>query len=362
MTEGEKGLIRRMIAQINDSVDHEIRIMEVCGTHTHQIARLGIRTLLSPRISLVSGPGCPVCVTEPGFIDALIALLQDRRITVVTFGDLLRVPGLTGSLEEQKTLGRRVVPVYSPEEALALAKNHEDEWIVFAAVGFETTAPIYAALLQMAKREGIRNFSLLTSLKRMEPAIRFILEHTKARIDGMLCPGHVAAVTGTAPFLPITRDFHIPAVIGGFEPVDLVAAINLLCRQITGERPVQLMNPYRRCVSETGNTAALGLMEEVFEPSDVSWRGIGIIKGSALTLGRGYEEFDAAKQLGLEMDLIPASFPDGCACGKILMGEMAPELCANFGGGCTPEHPIGPCMISSEGACAAAYRYGGGEI
>jgi hydrogenase expression/formation protein HypD len=359
MTAAEAQWIERLLEQVNASVSREIRIMEVCGTHTHQIARYGIRGLLSPKIRLVSGPGCPVCVTEPGFIDTLITLLQEKHVTVVTFGDLLRVHGLLGSLEEQRALGRRVLTVYSPEDALHLAKSRPDDWIVFAAVGFETTAPLYGALLQMARGEGVRNLSLLTSLRRMEPAIRWILE--KPSLDGMLCPGHVAAITGTAPFLPIAEEYGISAVICGFEAMDLVASISLLCRQITGEIPVQLMNPYRRCVDEAGNPAALGLIHEVFTVSDISWRGIGTIKDSGLILNRTYEDYDAVKRFGLDIESAPAPFPEGCACGAILIGEKTPELCVHFGVRCTPEHPIGPCMVSSEGACAAYYRYGGGE-
>ncbi len=361
MTEEEKRLILKTVAQINESVKSDIRIMEVCGTHTHQITRFGIRKLLTPKIHLVSGPGCPVCVTEPGYIDALIALLTQKNVVVATFGDLLRVRGSSGSLEEQKVAGKKVITVYSPEDVLALAKSHKEENFVFAAVGFETTAPLYAALIQMARKEGIQNLFLLTSLKRMEPAIRFILWDSKVNIDGMLCPGHVAVITGIGPFLPITVKYHIPAVICGFESMDIIFSISILCRQIAGENPIQFMNTYRRCVSDDGNPAALHLIKEVFRISDVSWRGIGWIKDSALTLNSRYEEYDAFKRFGLEMESTPAIFLDGCECGKILIGEKTPNMCVNFGCLCTPDHPLGPCMTSSEGACAAYYRYGGSE-
>jgi len=361
MTQEEKRLIEKMVAQINESVKSDIRIMEVCGTHTHQIARFGIRKLITPKIHLVSGPGCPVCVTEPGYIDALIALLKHENVTVATFGDLLRVRGSSGSLEEQKSLGQKVITVYSPEDVLDLAKRGTDQNIVFAAVGFETTAPLYAALIQTARKEKIRNLFLLTSLKRMEPAIRFILGESGVHIDGMLCPGHVAAITGIGPFLP-TAEYHIPAVICGFEAMDLIASIGILCGQITGERPVQLINTYKRCVSNAGNPVALRLMNEVFGISDVSWRGIGIIRDSALILNHSHEEFDASRRFGLKMESAPAAFPGGCECGKVLIGEKTPDMCKNFGCLCTPDHPIGPCMISSEGACAVYHRFGGGEI
>ncbi|BAK97916.1 hydrogenase formation protein HypD [Oscillibacter valericigenes Sjm18-20] len=362
MTQEEKRLIGKTVDKINESIQSDIRIMEICGTHTHQIARFGIRKLLTPKIHLVSGPGCPVCVTEPGYIDALIALLKREKVAVATFGDLLRVRGLLGSLEEQKSVGRKVITVYSPEDSIILAKRQKDESIVFAAVGFETTAPLYAALIQTARKENIHNLFLLTSLKRMEPAIRYILGEVGVHIDGMLCPGHVAAITGIGPFLPVTAEYHIPAVICGFEAMDLIASIGILCGQITGEFPVQFRNTYRRCVSDSGNSAALRLMKEVFEMSDVNWRGIGRIPNSALTLNNCYEEYDALKRFGLEMEPTPAAFSDGCECGKVLIGEKTPDMCRNFGRLCTPDHPMGPCMISSEGACAAYYRFGGGEV
>ncbi|MPM05907.1 Hydrogenase maturation factor HypD [bioreactor metagenome] len=362
MTQEEKRLIGETVAHINESVKSDIRIMEVCGTHTHQIARFGIRKLLTPKIHLVSGPGCPVCVTGPGYIDTLITLLKHENVMVATFGDLLRVRGSSGSLEEQKSLGQKVITVYSPEDVLALAKKSTDQNVVFAAVGFETTAPLYAALIQTARKESIHNLFLLTSLKRMEPAIRFILGEAGVHVDGMLCPGHVAAITGIGPFLPVTAEYHIPAVICGFGAMDLIASISILCKQITGEISVQFMNTYKRCASDAGNPVALRLMNEVFRISDVSWRGIGIIGDSALILNRSYEEYDASRRFGLKMESASAAFPDGCECGKVLIGEKIPDMCVNFGCLCTPDHPIGPCMISSEGACAAFYRFGGGTF
>ncbi|WMJ83785.1 hydrogenase formation protein HypD [Oscillospiraceae bacterium LTW-04] len=362
MTEVEKKLIKKVILQIKDSVTSDIRIMEICGTHTHQIARFGIRKLLTSKIHFVSGPGCPVCVTERGYIDALITLLEQNNVTVATFGDLLRVQGTCGSLEEQKSLGKKVLTVYSPEDVLSLAQDYNDKSIVFAAVGFETTAPLYAALIKTASMLKIKNLFFLTSLKRMEPAIRFVLGNAKANIDGILCPGHVAAITGIKPFLPITTEYHIPAVICGFDEMDLVTSINVLCKQIAGETPVQLINTYKRCVSDTGNEAALSLMNEVFKISEVSWRGIGKIKDSAMILNGNYEAFDACKKFGIEVKSNPHPFPHECECGKVMIGEKTPDMCKNFGCQCTPEHPLGPCMTSSEGACSAYYKYGGSEF
>lgn len=362
MTQEDKILIEKAVAQINKSITKDIRIMEICGTHTHQIARFGIKKLLSSKIHLVSGPGCPVCVTEPSYIDTLIKLLKHKNIVVVTFGDLLRVRGSYGSLEEQMTLGKKVITVYSPEDVLNLAKGRKDESIVLAAVGFETTAPLYAALIKMARRQKISNLFLLTSLKQMEPVIKFIMGKRNINIDAMLCPGHVAAITGIAPFLPITNDYNIPAVICGFEAMDIIASVSVLCRQITGEIPVQFMNTYKRCVCDTGNKHALNLMNEVFQISDANWRGIGIIKDSALILNSSYKQYDALKKFGIEIQTSSNLFPNECECGRVLIGEITPDMCTNFGCKCTPEHPIGSCMISSEGACAAYYRYGGCSV
>ncbi len=359
MTQEDKILIGKAVAQINKSITNDIRIMEICGTHTYQIARFGIRKLLSPKIHLVSGPGCPVCVTEPIYIDTLIKLLEYENVVVATFGDLLRVRGSFGSLEEQMAFGKKVISVYSPENVLTLAQSRKDETIVFAAVGFETTAPLYAALIKMVRKQKINNLFLLTSLKRMKPVIKFILEKSNVNIDAMLCPGHIAAITGTAPFLPITIDYNIPAVICGFEAMDIIASISILCRQITGEIPVQFMNTYKRCVCDTGNMLALDLINEVFEISDVNWRGIGKIKDSSLILNTNYKEYDALIKFGIEIQSSTNLFPNECECGKVLIGEKTPDMCVNFGCKCNPQHPIGPCMISSEGACAAYYRYGG---
>ena len=360
MTEEEKRLIRKAVLHINETVTSDIRIMEICGTHTHQIAKFGLKKLLTPKIHLVSGPGCPVCVTEPGYIDALISLLKHKNVIVVTFGDLLRVRGSSSCLEEQNALGKKVIAVYSPEDVLELAQSYKDKSIVFAAVGFETTAPLYAALIRIARMKGINNLYLLTSLKRMEPVIKFVLGNAKINIDGMLCPGHVATITGIGPFVPITTEFHIPAVICGFEAMDIITSISILCGQITGEIPVQFINTYKRCVNDTGNLNALRLVDEVFQISDVSWRGIGEIKNSALILNNSYQAFDASKRFDLDIESAHGSYPDECECGKVLIGKKTPDMCVNFKCLCTPEHPIGPCMVSSEGACAAYYRYGGG--
>lgn len=357
MTKEEKKLIKKLIEDINKAVTREVRIMEICGTHTHQIGKFGIRSLLSPYVKLVSGPGCPVCVTGTEYIDTLIELLKEENVMVVTFGDLLRVKGSAESLEDQKAKGRKIRTVYSPEEALHIAKTNKEENIIFAAVGFETTAPIYGALIKEAKNEAINNLFFLTSLKRMEPAIRLILNDEDAAIDGMLCPGHVAAITGINPFLPITNEYKIPAVICGFDAMDIIGSINIILNQIVGEEPVQLINTYKRCVSDEGNQAAIDIINEVFEIADANWRGIGIIENSAFCLRDEFADFDALKRFNRDMKEGVSAFPKGCECGNILTGKKTPDMCIHFGTSCTPDRPLGPCMISSEGACAAYYRF-----
>lgn len=362
MTDNEMQLVKKTISHINASVTSDIRIMEICGTHTHQIARFGIRKLLTPKIHLISGPGCPVCVTEPGYIDALITLLKNESIMIATFGDLLRVRGSLGCLEEQKSLGKKIVTVYSPEDVLSLSKENKNSCIIFAAVGFETTVPLYAVLVQTAQKENIHNLYLLTALKRMGPLIEYILRDAKVNIDGMLCPGHVAAITGIKPFLSISADYHIPSVICGFEEMDIITSISILCKQITGEITVQLINTYKKCVSDNGNQAALSLMNDVFKISNANWRGIGKINDSALVLNSNYQDYDALQKFGMKIKSDSQPLPVECACGQVMIGETTPDMCVNFGCRCTPQHPIGPCMISSEGACAAYYRYGGDEF
>jgi len=359
MTVAEKQLIQKAVKEINESVIDEIRLMELCGTHTHQIARLGLRNLLTPKIHLVSGPGCPICVTEPQYIDALIDLLKYDNVIVATFGDLLRVRGTSENLEQQKARGKQVITVYSPEDVLPLARSDTDKSVVFAAVGFETTAPIFATLIQTARMEGIENLYLLTSLKRMEPAVKYLLVDAKITIDGMLCPGHVAAITGIEPFVPITETYQIPAVICGFDALDLISSISLLCKQVAGKSPLKFENLYPRCVSESGNETAKKRINEVFDICDGNWRGIGTIKDSALKLNGEYQQFDASKQFALKPK---EGSHSECHCGSILIGEKTPDQCTHFGKSCTPSQPLGPCMISSEGACAAYYKYGGGGL
>lgn len=333
------------------------RIMEICGTHTQAIAKSGIRYLLPEEVLLLSGPGCPVCVTPETYIDMVIEILNREDVMIVTFGDMMKVKGTYCSLSDKLAQGAKITIVYSPEQAIAIAEKNRDQLIVFIAVGFETTAPLIAATVKLADATGLNNLFFLTALKCMAPAIRFILQDERNQIDAMICPGHVASISGSDHFRFITEEFGIPAVVCGFETEDIAAGICLLLEQLTGKRPVAFINLYRRCVSLVGNPIAQRFMRDVFDVADGDWRGIGLISNSALVLNDRYAHFDAARRFGITVKQYGT--PTNCLCSEILLGLKLPYQCSLFGSHCTPEHPSGPCMVSSEGACAAHYRYGG---
>ncbi len=336
-------------------IDKIIRIMEVCGTHTQSIARSGIRSVLPEHIKLLSGPGCPVCVTNESYIDAAIELLSRDDIILATFGDMLKVKG-TGSNLADKKANHNIVTVYSPEDAITLALKRRDKAIVFLAVGFETTAPVIAATVKNVYENGPDNLFFLTALKRMEPVLRRILTDDRKRIDGLICPGHVAAVLGSEAFRFVTDEFHVPAVVCGFEADDVKAGIYHLLDQIEKKIPLAFSNLYERCVSTAGNPLAQNYMSEVYQVEDGCWRGIGQVSDSALGLRGKYKKLDVKNKFGLTEK---ACFgPSACRCSEIILGIKAPYECIQFGVNCTPENPLGPCMISSEGACSAHYRYG----
>lgn len=353
----ENKIIERLTRCVKDIHGHDIRIMEVCGTHTWAVSKSGVRYLISQQVKLLSGPGCPVCVTHESYIDKAIEILDSKSVILATFGDMMKVRGTYDSLWDKQIEGARIAIVYSPEDALAIAEKNKDKLVVFAAVGFETTAPLIAATVKLVKASGLDNLLFFTALKRMEPVIRFILQDERNTINAMICPGHVASIKGSDYFRFITDEFGVPAVVCGFETADITAGICHLVEQITGKRPVEFANLYKRCVSSTGNTVAQHIMNEVFEVDDGVWRGIGIIRNSALVLNEKYKYLDAVKVLGLDID--QSSSPANCLCSEILLGIKLPHQCRFFGTTCTPDHPSGPCMISSEGACAIHYRYGG---
>jgi len=321
-----------------------LKIMEVCGTHTAAIARSGLRTLLPENIRLVSGPGCPVCVTEPGFIDALneIALRPGHR--VFAFGDMLRVPGSSMSLAGAKAEGGRVSMFIGPHDVIAWAKAHPEEVCVVAAVGFETTAPVYALLLREAENAGLQNVRLVSALKTMFEPLKF-LARAENNIDAFLCPGHVSVLTGSEAFRPLAEEFQKPFVIAGFEPTDILKAVSEILDQLEAGAP-HMANLYPRAVTPAGNRPAMEAVASYFEPVSARWRGIGEIPGSGLKLRKKYEAFDGW----------PGALPHGvesraCRCGDVMLGRLLPPECPLFKRGCDPSHPVGACMVSAEGSC-----------
>jgi len=332
-------------------------IMEVCGTHTMAIARYGLRSLLPEGLRLVSGPGCPVCVTPASVVDAAVELCGMPKTAVCTFGDMMRVPGSGKTLEVCRADGADVRMLYSAGDAVDLARKEPGKRFVFISVGFETTTPGIALSLLEADRLGLTNLSFLTANRLVIPAMEALCASGDVRIDGFLCPGHVSVIIGSMAYSGIPRDFRIPCVVGGFEPVDVLAALYALVRQIArGEARVE--NAYARAVTGGGNRTAVEVMGKVFKAVDAEWRGIGTIPKSGLALRDEYRLFDALETFGIGLRPVPE--PKGCRCGDVLRGLIIPPECALFGKRCTPEAPVGPCMVSSEGSCAAFYKYGGG--
>lgn len=329
-------------------------LMEVCGTHTMAIARSGLRNILPPDIKLLSGPGCPVCVTAQGDIDTVIDLVQIPGVMLATFGDMVRVPGTRSTLQDERSRGADIRVVYSPLDALDLARQHPDREVVFLGIGFETTAPTVAATIESAAAEHIPNFSVLSLHKVVPPALEVIFSDTEMAVDGLICPGHVAAVTGIAPYESVAGRYHKPCVVTGFETRDLLEGIYMLLQQIE-ENAARVEIQYRRVVRAGGNEVARETMERVFEPVPSRWRGLGLIPDSGLAIRPQYRAWDANYKWELKSheDIVIK----GCACGEVLKGKITPHQCALFGKVCTPLAPVGPCMVSQEGACAAYYRY-----
>lgn len=333
-----------------------IRLMEICGTHTVAIFRSGLRQLLPDNIELVSGPGCPVCVTAHEDIDRIIWLAQQPDVTITTFGDLLRVPGSTSSLQQERSRGADVRMVYASFDALQVARENPQRRVVFLGIGFETTAPTVAAAVRQAAVEGLRNFSVFSAHKLLPPAMRALLESRDISLNGFLCPGHVTTVIGAHAYREIAMRYRMPCVVTGFEPLDLLQGIYMLVDQLAGKQ-ASVVNQYRRAVTWEGNTAAVKIMEEVFEPADATWRGLGSIPASGLRLRAAWRDFDAT--LHFSMPQIQVKEHPGCRCGEVLRGIIPPPRCGLFRKICTPQQPLGPCMVSSEGTCGAYYRYYG---
>jgi hydrogenase expression/formation protein HypD len=343
--------LRRLAAGLAAEAGPGGTFMEVCGTHTMAVARHGLRELLPPSVRLVSGPGCPVCVTAMRDLDTVVALCALPELTVATFGDLVRVPASRSSLAAARAAGADVRVVYSALDAVDLAAGLPEREVVFVGIGFETTAPTTAAAVVEARRRGVRNFSLLALHKTMPPALRALLDLGETPIRGFLLPGHVSVITGAACFGFLAADYGVGGVVAGFEPDDILEALLMLVRQTA---PV-VENQYTRAVQPQGNPVAQGLMEEVFEPCDADWRGLGVLRGSGLALRPEFAEHDAAARFTVEAG--EPLEPAGCRCGEVLRGVADPADCSLFGRRCRPETPVGACMVSSEGACAARYRY-----
>jgi hydrogenase expression/formation protein HypD len=333
-----------------------VQLMEVCGTHTVSLFRSGVKSLLPANLRLVSGPGCPVCVTSQGYLDAALELAQKPDVTLCTYGDMVRVPGRRGSLADQRARGAKVVVVYSALEAIRLARRRPEEKIVFLAVGFETTAPATAAVLLEARAAGMGNFFVLPGHKLVVPAMMALLGAGDAPIDGFLCPGHVSVIIGADAYKPIVGRFARPCVVAGFEPAHMLQGVLSLCRQVAaGEARVE--NVYGAAVRPEGNPVALRMIDQVFRPAPAVWRAMGELPDSGLELRDDFRAFDAREAFGVAFG--PDEQPSGCRCGEVIQGKADPAECPLFGRLCTPVKPVGPCMVSSEGACAAWYKYGG---
>ncbi|MCL2679729.1 MAG: hydrogenase formation protein HypD [Dehalococcoidia bacterium] len=332
------------------------RLMEFCGSHTAAILKYGIRQLLPQGVEMLSGPGCPVCVTDQADIDRAVALAQIPGIILCTFGDMLKVPGTYSTLQEARAEGADVRTVYSTLDALEIAVSNPERPVVFLGVGFETTAPTIATSIVQAKSEGIKNYSVFSLAKMCPPVMEALLAGGEIRIDGIICPGHVSAVIGSKPYEFIPRDYGIACVVAGFEPVDILQAVDMLLGQLEIEKP-QVEIAYGRSVSHEGNIRAQELLAEVFEMRPARWRGVGEVSNSGYAIRADYAGFDAEKRFEIKSG--PAREPAGCRCGDVLRGVITPVSCPLFGKACVPERPVGPCMVSGEGACASYYSFGG---
>jgi hydrogenase expression/formation protein HypD len=344
------GIIKKNMSAIG----RPLRLMEVCGTHTVAIFRHGIRDLLPGGLMLLSGPGCPVCVTSIKDVDTAVELSGREGVILTTFGDMMRVPGSRKALFGARAEGGDVRVVYSPLDALDIARNNREKKVVFFATGFETTAPSVAATVIEAERMGIDNFYIYPVHKTVPPALKALLDSEDVNVDGFILPGHVCTVTGTVPYDFIASRYHKPAVVTGFDAVDILSGIAMILQQISAQR-AEVEIQYSKVVKKEGNPKAMAVMEECFEAEDAEWRGIGIIPGSGLGLREKYRGRDIRSVFDVVVK--SESEPKACSCGEVLRGIKVPTDCALFGKACTPEKPVGACMVSSEGSCAAYYKY-----
>ncbi len=344
-----------LVEELKRCVTKPLRIMEVCGSHTMAIFRNGIRTILPEGMELISGPGCPVCVTSASHMDAFIAMSELPDVRVTIFGDLFRVPGTHNSLANASSKGAKVDIVYSSMDALELAKQNPNELVVFLGVGFETTTPGIAATILAAKNQNVKNFVVFSTQKTMPIPMNALLSDPDLKLDGLLCPGHVSSIIGAGAWESLASKFGLACAVGGFETADLLKSLIVLAKQVATNNP-KVENVYPRAVSWEGNTRAQKMVDEIFEPAAMNWRGLGIIPDSGMRIRDKYADFDA--EVRLDIELIDTPEPKGCGCGEILKGKSSPLDCPLFDTRCTPATPIGPCMVSSEGTCAAFHKYG----
>jgi hydrogenase expression/formation protein HypD len=342
----------KLMDQACKKLGRRLNIMEVCGTHTVAIFRNGLKTTFPPDLKLISGPGCPVCVTDQGFIDAVINLSTLPEVIIATYGDMVRVPGKRTSLEKEHRADVKIV--LSSTDAVKLAKENPDKKIVFLAIGFETTTPATAVAIREAQNRGIENFFILSAHKLVIPAMQALLTNKNNKIDGFLCPGHVSVIIGSDAYKPIVEKFKKPCVVAGFEPMQIIEGVAEVCRQIVEEKPWP-QSIYESVVTPLGNPTALKIIDEFFTPADGHWRGLGMIPESSLQLREKYKNFDAFK--AFEIEHKPGTDSTGCRCGEVLCGLIDPPECSLYENQCSPDSPVGPCMVSSEGSCAAWYKY-----
>jgi hydrogenase expression/formation protein HypD len=336
-------------------INRPLKLMEVCGTHTVEIFRHGIRDVIPKSITLLSGPGCPVCVTSVRDVDAAIAIAQVPGVILATFGDMMRVPGGQQSMLEARSEGADIRVLYSPIDALALAQKEKEREIVFFATGFETTSPLIAGTIVHAEQAGVRNFTVYTAHKLVPPALKALLDSPDVQVDGFILPGHVSTIIGRKPYEFVATQYKKPSVITGFEAKEIIEGILMIVRQIAQQR-TSVEIQYASVVKEEGNPRAVALLDNYFQPDDAYWRGIGVIPQSGLRLRDEYASFDA--NIKFKPPLSDGKEPELCSCGDILRGVKIPTECPLFGTACTPDAPVGPCMVSTEGSCAAYYKYG----
>ena len=350
----DKSIVKNLAGQIAEFSGRDINLMEVCGTHTMAIFRSGIKQLLPKNINLISGPGCPVCVTSQSDIDCMLALASIKNTVITTFGDMLKVPGTKSSLEKERSAGCDIRPVYSPIDALEIARKNKNKEIVFLAVGFETTSPVIASVVHDAQQQKLKNFSIYCCHKLIPPAMAALLAAREIKISGFICPGHVSSIIGTKAYQFIAQEFKIPCVVSGFEPTDILETILMLLKQVE-KKTASVEIQYKRAVQPQGNIPAQKMLKLVFLPGDADWRGLGMIPKSGLKLKPDYAAFDARTKF--QIKTVKATEPKNCLCGQVLRGVKTPAQCKLFAKICNPENPYGPCMVSSEGTCSAWYKY-----